>query len=399
MFNPEILKWARETAGLSLAEAAIRLDISKVEKLLAYESGNEMPSRSVLLRMAKHYRRSLLTFYLEIPPLKGNRGEDFRTVSADRTIAADAQVDALIRDLRARQSLVHSALEDEEIVPISLIGSTKMSSGIQETLSVIKKALALDIEKFRAKAKSEEAFSLLRSHVEKLGVFVLLKGDLGSHHSSISVKTFRGFAIADPIAPFIIINDQDAKAAWSFTLLHELVHLCLGTTGVSGGTSELAVEKFCNDVASEFLLPIKELNNFKINESGKIEDLIEVISNYANEKNVSRSLVAYKLFRANIISKDTWTALESKIQLLWQQQKINDKLKIKNKTSGPSYYVTKRHKLGNAILEFVNNAINSGNLSPVKAAAILDVKPRSVYPLLLNIAQSGYTRNAGGIAG
>ncbi len=399
MFNPEILKWARETAGLSLAEAAIRLDISKVEKLITYESGVEMPSRPVLLKMAKQYRRSLLTFYLDTPPLKGNRGEDFRTVTSDRTIAGDAQVDALIRDLRARQSLVHSTMEDEETSPISLIGSTKMSDGIQQTLRVIQNALALDIQKFRAKTKSEDAFSLLRSHVEKLGIFVLLKGDLGSYHSSISVNTFRGFAIADPIAPFIVINDQDAKSAWSFTLLHELSHLCLGTTGVSGAASDIEVEKFCNDVASEFLLPMSEIDNFKISSTNKIEDLIEEISNYANARNVSRSLVAYKLYRANIFSKDIWMRVESNIQLLWQQQKLNNKLKVKPKTTGPSYYITKRHKLGNAILEFTNRAINSGNLSPAKAATILDVKPRSVYPLLINIAQSGYSHNAGGIAG
>jgi hypothetical protein len=34
---------------------------------------------------------------------------------------------------------------------------------------------------------------------------------------------FRGFAPADDLAPFIVINDNDP--AHSFTLLHELVHI------------------------------------------------------------------------------------------------------------------------------------------------------------------------------
>lgn len=399
MFNPEILIWARETAGLSLADAAHRLDISKVERLISYESGNEMPSRPVLLKMAKQYRRSLLTFYLESPPIKGNRGEDFRTVTSDFKIDDDAKVDALIRDLRARQSLVHSAMEDDEMHPISFIGSTKISGGVQETLNVIQNALKLDIKKFRSKRKIEEAFSLLRTHTENLGIFVLLKGDLGSYHSSISVDTFRGFAIADPIAPFIVINDQDAKSAWSFTLLHELAHLCLGTTGISGATSEIEVEKFCNDVASEFLLPIEELENFSINTKINIKALISEISEFANRRNISRSLVAYKLYRANILTKETWKEVESNIRILWQQDKLSNKLKIKPDATGPTYYINKRHKLGNAILEFANRAINSGSLSPVKAAKILDVKPRSVHTLLINIAQSGYSQSMGGIAG
>lgn len=112
--NPNILAWARETAGLSLGDAAQALGIASEDRLQALELGDEIPSRAVLLKMANKYRRSLLTFYLDVPPRKGNRGEDFRTLSPDRSIAVDALVDALIRDIKARQELVRSVLEDEE---------------------------------------------------------------------------------------------------------------------------------------------------------------------------------------------------------------------------------------------------------------------------------------------
>jgi Zn-dependent peptidase ImmA (M78 family) len=92
----------------------------------------------------------------------------------------------------------------------------------------------------------------------------LLAGNLGSHHSAIPVSAFRGFAIADPIAPFIVINDGDAKAAWSFTLLHELVHLWLGATGVSGGVPEMQIERFCNEVAGAFLLSPVDLQALQV---------------------------------------------------------------------------------------------------------------------------------------
>ncbi len=45
--NPEVLKWARETAGLTVADAAARLGLkdsakaSAVEKLQSIENGNE----------------------------------------------------------------------------------------------------------------------------------------------------------------------------------------------------------------------------------------------------------------------------------------------------------------------------------------------------------------------
>jgi Zn-dependent peptidase ImmA (M78 family) len=104
----------------------------------------------------------------------------------------------------------------------------------------------------------------------------LLIGNLGSHHTTIDVTTFRGFALSDDVAPFIVINDQDAQAAWSFTLLHELTHLWLGQTGVSGARAEQKIERFCNDVAGEVLLPIEELSGLTI---ANHEDFESVVKN------------------------------------------------------------------------------------------------------------------------
>jgi hypothetical protein len=41
-------------------------------------------------------------------------------------------------------------------------------------------------------------------------------GNLGGNHANIPVEIFWGFAIADPTAPFIVINDQDAHTASFF---------------------------------------------------------------------------------------------------------------------------------------------------------------------------------------
>src|ERR1700680_3579716 len=103
--NPEILTWARQTAGLSPDQAARALGFTDtrgrlaVQRLKALETGDEEPSRSVLLRMAKTYRRSLLVFYLSEPPRTGDRGQDFRTVPGAPPPLFDPNLDALIRDV------------------------------------------------------------------------------------------------------------------------------------------------------------------------------------------------------------------------------------------------------------------------------------------------------------
>src|SRR5271154_5131899 len=127
--SPAILKWARETAGLSLDQAVRRIDlndargISSVERLSALESGSVEATRPLLLRMAKAYRRPLLAFYLSQPPGQAERVQGFRSLP-EREAGPEPLVEALVRDIRARQEMVRSILEDDEDArPVEFIGS------------------------------------------------------------------------------------------------------------------------------------------------------------------------------------------------------------------------------------------------------------------------------------
>jgi Zn-dependent peptidase ImmA (M78 family)/transcriptional regulator with XRE-family HTH domain len=390
----EILSWARETAGLSLSEAVgklgiwPRLGVSAVDRLAAIEAGEVEPTRTQLLKMAQHYRRPLVTFYMSAPPRKGDRGEDFRNVP-DRHTNAEALVDALVRDIRARQNMVRAVLvDDEEAKPLPFIGSMTMGDGVGAVLASIRQKIRIDLSEFRAQASPENAFALLRSRVEAAGVFVLLMGNLGSHHSAIDVEAFRGFALADDVAPFVVLNDQDARSAWSFTLIHELAHLWLGTTGVSGVFADAQIEKFCNDVAGSFLLPANELSLVGVDLKTDVETAARRIGEFAEARHLSRSMVAYSLLRAGSVTDKTWRTLAGRFQAQWRQSRDAKRESQKDGT-GPSYYVVRRHRLGSALLNFVSRNMSDGALTPTKASQVLGVKPRNVAPLLSTVGQSG----------
>tara|TARA_E500000318_G_scaffold482_1_gene564 strand:- start:1522 stop:2724 length:1203 start_codon:yes stop_codon:yes gene_type:complete len=387
--TPEILVWARETAGLTVRQAVDKLGIHDArgvaadDRLVAMEDGQADVSRPLLLKMAKLYRRPLLAFYMAAPPRKGDRGQDFRSLP-ERRPDAEPLVDALVRDVRARQAMVHSILEDEEAESLQFVASMSMADGVGAVLDSIRRTLGLDLASFRALGTPEAAFSMLRSKVEEAGVFVLLIGNLGSHHSALDVEAFRGFAIADPIAPFIVVNDQDAKTAWSFTLLHELAHIWLGATGVSGSYAEGQMERFCNDVASNFLLPDHELRLMEVDRISGLQEKVEQISTFANERLVSRSLVAYRLFRAGSISSDDWRELTDQFRIEWRQNRATQREQSRGRDRGPNYYVVRRHRLGSALLQLVARHMSEGALTPTKASKVLGVKPRSVATLLSN---------------
>lgn len=393
--QPNILIWARETAGLSPDEAVAKLGIrdargvSAIDRLAALEAGDKDISRPLLLRMAKLYHRPLLAFYIDGPPARGDRGEDFRSLP-ERSTGAEPLVDALVRDVRARQAMVRSVMDDEdEVRRLAFVGSMRIEDGVGSVLSAIKRTLQFDLAEFRAQASAESAFALLREHVEGIGVFVLLIGNLGSHHTAIDASAFRGFALADPIAPFIVVNDQDAKSAWSFTLLHELTHVWLGSTGISGVFAEARIERFCNDVASNFLLPGNELPLVGVTQRTTREEAVALISKFAEGRLLSRSMVAYRLFRDGQLSQENWQALMGRFRNEWLQARVAQRARERNNDGGPSYYVIRRHRLGSALLQFVARSMSEGALTPTKAGKVLGVKPRSIGPLLSGAALVG----------
>lgn len=384
--NHIILSWARDTAGLSVENAAHKLQIkdgvraSAEEKLLAYENGTVAPSRSMLLKMSKAYRRPILTFYLDKPPRIGDRGEDYRTLPDSFEGEDNFFVDVLIRDIKARQSLIRETLiEEDEEFKLEFIGRSTVEQGIHRLTQALRDTLNLDIDIFRAQSNYGEAFKYLRHRAEDAGIFVLLQGNLGSHHTNISVAAFRGFALSDDIAPFVIINDRDAKSAWSFTLLHEIVHLALGQTGVSGRYVEKKIEKFCNDVASELLLPEKEFSLFKP-PSLDYEIIREEISNYALSKKISSTQIAYRLFLKGSIDKKLWEKLRDFYYQQWVDYRKKEKLKNKKKDGGPNPYVLRQYKLG-ALVGLVRRFTYSGVFSTTKAGMLLDVRPLKVHRL------------------
>ena len=409
--NPDILVWARETAGLTQPDAAAKVGIrdargvAAVDRLAALERGDEEPTRPVLVRMAQHYRRPLLAFYLSAPPPRADRGADFRTLAGPRSSETEALVDALVRNVCSRQQMVRAALEaEDEAEPLPFVGvltrsgdaapATESPDNVFErrprsALRRLQRLAArhlnqvlghdLNAARYHEQPTPAKAFALLRSRAEDAGVFVLLKGDLGSHHTVLPVEAFRGFAVADDVAPFVVVNDNDSEPAWSFTLLHELVHLLLGQTGISGARPGTKVEEFCNNVAAEWMLPERTLDRIKIDLDG---DVAERIGEFARPRNLSHTMVAYRLLRAGRIDQRTFDRLCSDFGEHWQQQRDRQRAKARDSEGGPDYYVVRRQRVGRALLGFARRMLESGALSTTKAARILGAKPAQVGRML-----------------
>ena len=114
-------------------------------------------------------------------------------------------------------------------------------------------------------AKWEDALRTLCNSAERIGVLVATSSVVGlNNHRPLDPQEFRGFVLCDSYAPLVFVNGADSKSAQMFTLAHELAHLWIGQDGLFNLIRMMphtdATERFCNQVAAEFLIPGHKLS-------------------------------------------------------------------------------------------------------------------------------------------
>lgn len=383
--NPAILVWARTSSRMTPDQAVKKLKIGSlksktaVERLADLESGITRPKRSTLDKMAKVYRRPLLTFYLSEPPIQADRGIDFRTLPDENESDPNDHLDALLRDIRSRQSMVRSLMEEEdEDQQISFVGSHKISDGIDVLVRSLGEVLGIDYRDNYSNYFSQNDFNFLRERAEKAGVFVVLKGDLGSYHTKLFVDRFRGFAIADNVAPFIVINQNDPNSGFSITLLHELTHILLGQTCFSNSRSEHQVEQFCNEVAARFLFPFAELKRLDATDLISYERLVQRFSEYSSRRDMNFIEESTELSLTKRVNFETFKVMYGTYQ---SKNSSGSVVPVYSRDGDGIYYRVQRYRIGKLLLGFVNRMHRNGSLTTTKAANVLGVNPHVVHKL------------------
>lgn len=387
--NPEILKWARETAALDIEEAARKLGFrdskrrTAAEKLENLECGLENPSSSQLARMSQAYYQPPVVFYLKQPPKSGDKGEDFRPIHQQATDhKGNAHLKLLMRDIKVSQSIIRDLLESSRTDRLVFVNSSTLSMGVEAVALDIIETLDFQVDTFRAARDIQIGFSYLRKQIEQQGIFVLLLSDLGSHQTTIPVEVFRSFVFADDLAPFIVINRQDAVSGWSFTALHEVAHLWLGKSGVSGDWSEDDIERFCNQVAGTILFRPFDRAKLARKLKGGSQCAIDEVGRAAREMNVDRAVIAYLMKLDKKINHACWETLQGHLTQDSNHLKGTERKRRITQFRGANYYTIRRYLLGDRLLDLTRYYVDTGQLSATRAGVVLGVAPTRVHSLL-----------------
>ena len=370
--SPEVLRWARETAHMDVFD--IPKSVIVPEKLIRIEEGKEFPTLSQLQRLAKKYDRSLITLlgdsvpdrdYIKLPFFRKNNKINY-----------DSALALFIRDIQRKQDWARNYLLSEGYEVLEFIRSVKLANDPEKTAKKIKERL--DLPTFANYKNNDEYFKSIKSNLESNNIFVSITGSNKSN-KSISLEESQGFAIADEFAPFIFVNTKNTTNAKIFTIIHEVVHLFLGESGISEDAikfrkpqcKEDRIENFCNIVASEILMP-KEVfvKKFEDSKSPNLRELVTHLSKYFL---VSELAICVRLWKLKLINYSTYEMTYSEIKE--EIDKYLEKMAKKMKDSdGGNYYANMLSKNGNLLSQLAFFAYKENKILGTDLYDVLNVK-------------------------
>ena len=294
-----VLRWAAQRARLHDADLATRF-----RKWPQWLSGEALPTLKQLEDFARLSHTAIGYFFLPEPPALALPVPDFRTLRDE--VLAEPSCDLLdtLYLCQQRQDWYRDHARMHGLPALPFVGSANVQEAPEAVAQRLREVLGLSAEARRQLPTWTEALRQLIAKAEDVGVMVMVSSVVGSNsHRKLDVGEFRGFALADDLAPLIFLNGADSKAAQMFTLAHELAHVWLGATGVSdtqaGQVPEQQTERWCNQVAAELLMPLEELRA-AYQRNTPIPDEIQRL---AREFKVSTLVALRRLFDAGYLSQ------------------------------------------------------------------------------------------------
>ena len=328
--DPELIRWARERAGLEQAELVARFG-----KLPEWEEGAARPTLKQVEAFARAVHAPVGYLFLGEPPEEAVPIPDFRTLAGRTVTRPSPNLLDTIHACQERQSWYREFVRGERQPELSFVGSVAVGARPETIAARMRDTLDFDPAARRACPTWAEALRLFIHRAEDAGVLVMVSGVVASNNRRrLDPAEFRGFALCDPLAPLVFVNGADTKAAQMFTLAHELAHLWLGASALSN--SEAAPrpgfrreEVWCNAVAAEVLAPLTALRaELRVGEA-----LPRTLARLARVFKVSTLVILRRLLDAGWLDRGRFDAA-------WEQETTRLRALARRGGGGGDFYRT-----------------------------------------------------------
>ncbi|MFO7790609.1 MAG: ImmA/IrrE family metallo-endopeptidase [Bacteroidales bacterium] len=343
--NTNMISWAISRAGYNLHEFTQKLPLVN-----DWIDGSKKPTVKQLENFAKKVYLPFGYLFLQEPPEESLPIPFFRS-NGNQKDNVSINVYDTIQLLLQRQDWLKSYLIENDFDSLDFVGKYKNNLSVQNIVNDIRQKLNLS-ENWASNFKTwEEALIYLVEIIEEKGIITVFNGVVENNTSRpIDVEECRGFVLVNQYAPFMFINNADYKSAQMFTIVHELAHIW---TGHSAGfdfrkmqPADDPIEKLCDQVAAEFLVPrVEFLKYWDKNTS------IKSASKYFK---VSEIVIARRALDLKKITKKQFFA--------FYDQYRNREFSKKGDQSGGDFYATARKRLSLTFAYHIEQAVKTGQL-------------------------------------
>jgi Zn-dependent peptidase ImmA (M78 family)/DNA-binding XRE family transcriptional regulator len=344
---------ARESIGLSLEEAARRLNLDK-QTLHSWEEGVAYPDSEQLYEIATTYRRPIAYFFEEAVEermpldLRGGAG------------VVPGVITSTIRE-GLRQFEIYCELQWE------------LETVLDKTISIDIESATLneDPESLARRVRQRIAYPAGRRNSSRLRRILNERG----------IKVF-GLSLPQEIdgaalwhtkyGPAILVNLSTVLQRRFFTLVHEYAHLMLMAHGRKQDTilcnldDEGEIEHFCNRLAAAFLVPKDELKTYLLDKGLKRNDFfnIDVLTDISHDFKVSRHVIAIRLEETKEVDKGFYWKIKDQFQEV-RPQFLRRKKEWKRK---------KEDVFGNHYTKLALEALRNGRLTRASLSRYMDLR-------------------------
>lgn len=357
------------------------------KNFLLWLNGEKEPTVKQATDLFNKLNLPIRYMFLNNPPKEELKLVEFRTIDSQELVNNPSRelMDVYSNMLEIKDWMV-DYLKSNELEPLSFVGCCNGITDKHAIANRIMQEMNMSFNDLNKNSDARNLFNFIRRKCEDIGIIVMMNGIIGSNtHRKLNINEFRAFALVDEYAPLIFINSVDSFNARLFSLLHEIVHIFIGTADLynlleynSFGVSKMEI--LCNAVAAEILIPDQNIKN----EYRKMKDLnkdkYSIISELKAAFKGSEYVIIRKLFDNGLITEHDYDELIGNYK-----KKYVEYINNKKGANGGDYNKALKTKIDNRLAMALKSSAESGLISYVDVYRMTHTNSSTFDKLIKNI--------------
>ena len=382
--KPAILNWILQKIQFENVAS------STLELLTKWQSGEKTPTFNQVEDVSRKINIPFGYFFLDTPPVENCPILEYRTVNSVAIPEPSRNLIDTYDQMVEMQEWMTEYLQENGYEELSFGGIVTLDTPVNIIVKAIREHLNLNVNWFASCKTATEAYKLICSGVEEIGVLVMSNGIVGNNtRRKLNVDEFRAFTVVNKNAPLIFINNCDTETGKLFSIMHEFTHVLLGVNslyndGYGHEENRSNIEKICNAAAAEVLVPSAIFNFLWDKTDETISAHMETVAGYFH---CSRYVIARKALDQHKISRKTY---DETVKELDKQFKAWEAEQSKNKSGGGNFYRTMSSRLDHRFIRALAQSAEEGRTQYTDLFRMTNTNRRTFQKLLNEIGGAGW---------